>query len=124
VLTNVRNRILQYSTHSAGAKEYEQICHFKRLENVNILQLTCFIELDLLRRQSLLGLVLSGFFFLLNHSGNTRAIFLIESYEDYALVQLHQLKIFTVLNRTESKASCTVTGTASLSLVACINTYC
>lgn len=40
-----------------------------------------------------------GWFVVLNHPGNTYAIFLFASYDDYALVQLHQLKIFPVLNR-------------------------
>lgn len=92
-----KQNIAVQHTRSADAKEHEQICHFRRLDNVKILQLTCFIELELQRRQSLLGLVLV--FFFLNHSGNTHAIFLFESYDDYALVQLYQLKIFAVLNR-------------------------
>lgn len=80
------------------AKDHEQICHFRRLENMKILQLIYFTELDLMRRQSLLGLFF-GWFVVLNHSGNIHAIFLFASYDDYALVQLYRLKIFPVLNR-------------------------
>lgn len=65
---------------------------------MKILQLIYFTELDLMRRQSLLRLFF-GWFVVLNHSGNTYAIFLFASYDDYALVQLHRLKIFPVLNR-------------------------
>lgn len=56
-----KQNIAVQHTHSADAKEHEQICHFRRLENTKILQLTCFIELDLLRRQSLLGLLFGCF---------------------------------------------------------------
>lgn len=65
---------------------------------MKILQLIYFTELDLMRRQSLLDLFF-GWFVVLNYSGNTYAIFLFASYDDYVLVQLHWLKIFPVLNR-------------------------
>lgn len=80
------------------AKDHEQICHFRRLENVKILQLTYFTEPDLTRRQWLPALFF-GWFVALNHSGNTHAIFLFASCDESALVQLYWLKIFAVLNR-------------------------
>lgn len=99
-----QNVAVQY-TRSLDPKEYEQICHFRRLAKVELLQLTCSTEIDLLRRQPLLGLeffvgfggifgfcgvfLLFGcfgiFFYSLNHSGNTYAMFLFGSYDDYAL---------------------------------------
>lgn len=79
-----QNAAVQH-THSADAKEHEHICHFRRTENIKILQLTCLTEVDLLRRQAVLGLGFALVFFL-NHSGNTYAIFLFESYDDYTLV--------------------------------------